>query len=231
MFFVLRKKIIIVFVCLLIVATGIGVYYGVKSVVARPNLAPIVVIDAGHGGIDGGSVGKVTGVCERDLNLTYAKNLANQLKQMNISYAMTRMDGNGLYDNNAKNLKRSDMSVRKSIIEKYRPTIVVSIHMNSYTLSSARGAQVFYKKGNKEGKKLAESVQNQFSSNLEHAKKICKVGDYYIVNCTDIPSVLVECGYLSNSEEELLLQDEKYQNKVCYSILCGIVSYLNLCAF
>lgn len=231
MFFVLRKRTIIIAVCLLLIISGMGVYFGVKSAVARPNLAPVVVIDAGHGGIDGGSVGNATGVCESDLNLTYAKNLANQLKQMNISYVLTRSDSNGLYDSNAKNLKRSDMSARKAIIEKNNPTLVVSIHMNSFVTSSARGAQVFYKKGNEEGKMLAECVQSQLASNLEYAKKTCKDGDYYIVNCTDIPAVLIECGYLSNNEEELLLQDKNYQDKVCYSVLSGIVSYLNKGSF
>lgn len=228
MFFILRKKTILVaIIVLLIFVSSVGVYYGVKIVVARPNLMPIVVIDAGHGGIDGGSVGKLTGVCESNLNLIYAKNLENQLKQMNISCVLTRSDDSGLYDKNAKNLKRSDMLARKKIIEKYSPTIVISIHMNSFVTSSAKGAQVFYKKDNEQGKILADCVQSQLFLNIDNAKKTSKVGDYYIVNCTDIPAILVECGYLSNNEEEFLLQNEDYQNKVCYSILCGIVSYLN----
>lgn len=228
MFFILRKKIIlVVIIALLIIVSSVGVYYGVKIVVARPNLMPIVVIDAGHGGIDGGSVGKLTGVCESNLNLIYAKNLENQLKQMNISCVLTRSDDVGLYDGKAKNLKRSDMLARKKIIEKYMPTIVVSIHMNSFVTNSARGAQVFYKKDNEQGKLLGDCVQTQLFNNIEYAKKASKVGDYYIVNCTDIPSILIECGYLSNNEDEVLLQDENYQNKVCYAILCGIISYLN----
>ncbi len=231
MFFVIKKKTIISFICILLLFCGMGVYFGVKSVVAKPNLCPVVLIDAGHGGIDGGSVGKVSGVTESDLNLIYAKNLANQLKQMNISSVLTRNNNKGLYDSSAKNLKRSDMSARKAIIEKYNPTLVVSIHMNSFVNSSARGAQVFYKLNNDEGKNFADCVQSQLACNLEYAKKTSKVGDYYIVNCTDIPAVLIECGYLSNNEEELLLQDKNYQNKVCYGILSGIVSYLNKGSF
>lgn len=231
MFFVVKKKTFILFICIILLFCGMGVYFGVKSVVAKPNLSPVVVIDVGHGGIDGGSVGKVSGVAESDLNLVYAKNLANQLKQMNISCVLTRDDNKGLYNSNAKNLKRSDMLARKTMIEKYKPTLVVSIHMNSFVNSSARGAQVFYKKDNEQGKEFADCVQTQLSSNIEYAKKTTKVGDFYIVNCTDIPAILIECGYLSNNEEEMLLQDNIYQNKVCYSILCGIVSYLNKGSF
>ena len=185
-----------------------------------------VVIDAGHGGIDGGSVGKITGITESELNLRYAKNLSNQLMQMGIISVLTREDDNGLYDKNATNLKRSDMKKRREIIQTFNPQIVVSIHMNSFPISSSRGAQTFYKKGSEQGKNLADCIQKQLSTSIEKTGEYGKVGDYYIVNCLDIPAVLVECGFLSNAEEEKLLNTKEYENKICYLILSGIVAYL-----
>ena len=146
---------------------------------------------------------------------------------MGISCVLTRVDENGLYDSGAKSLKKSDMLKRKNIIDKSNPNLVISIHMDSFALSSTSGAQAYYKKGSESGKVLAEKVQKQLSCNFENAKKSEKVGDYYIVNCTDVPAVLVECGFLSNHEEEVLLQNEDYQNKICYSIMCGALDFLN----
>lgn len=192
-----------------------------------PNSKYIVVIDAGHGGIDGGSIGKNTGVYESKLNLEYANNLAKQFNKMGISCVLTRTNDNGLYEANAKNHKKSDMLKRKEIIQKVSPNLVISLHMDSFSLRSTNGAQAFYKKNNESGKVLAAKIQKQLLVNFDNAKLQEKVGDYYIVNCTDIPSVLVECGFLSNEVEEILLQDKNYQNKMCYAIMCGALDFLN----
>lgn len=231
MFIVLNKKHIILFSILLIfiilTIIFVSTIVSLKVVNVKPQTEYVIVVDAGHGGIDGGSVGKATGITESELNLRYAKNLCNQLKQMDISCVLTRENENGLYDSSAKNLKRSDMKKRKEIIETYKPQLVVSIHMNSFPLSSSRGAQAFYKKGNEQGKNFADCIQKQLSTSLEKTGVNGKVGDYYIVNCTDTPAVLVECGFLSNLEEEQLLVTKEYEDKICYLILCGIVSFLN----
>ncbi|MBR1984708.1 MAG: N-acetylmuramoyl-L-alanine amidase [Clostridia bacterium] len=231
MFIVVRKKHIVLFaifsICIVVLGLVISTIVNLKTVNIRPEANYTVVIDAGHGGIDGGSVGKVTKVTESSLNLAFAKNLQQQLKEMNISSVLTREDENGLYDSSAKNLKRSDMKKRQDIITSFQPKIVVSLHMNSFPLTSSRGAQTFYKKGNEQGKILADNIQKQLSAMVENTGVSGKVGDYYIVNCTDIPSVLIECGFLSNPEEEFLLQDKNYQNKLCYKIMCGIISFLN----
>lgn len=231
MFISIKLKTIIIAIVLTIIVfcTSFIVYKNVKAANSfkYPQEKVSVVIDAGHGGVDGGSVGKTTGVTESELNLTFAKNLSEQLKKMQISTFLTRQDDNGLYESGAKNLKRSDMKKRKDIIEKCSPKIVVSIHMNSFPLSSSKGAQVFYKKGNEQGKNLAQNIQTQLSSFVEGTKKDAKVGDFYIVNCTEVPAVLIECGFLSNENEEHLLMQKDYQTKVCYLIMCGIVSFLN----
>ena len=226
-FFTVKKStLVIVFLCVLL-----SLFVTTVCLTARETSSPkahyTVVIDAGHGGIDGGCVGKETGVFESDLNLTYAKILQECLNNMGISTLLTRTDSNGLYEDGVSNRKKSDMKKRKEIIEDASPVLVVSIHMNSYTLSSSRGAQAFYKKGNEEGEKLCSDIQDELHSQLDFANPQEKVGDYYIVNCTDIPSVLVECGFLSNIEEEALLVSRDYQEKVCYAITCGIVKYLN----
>ena len=186
-----------------------------------------VVIDAGHGGIDGGSVGKNTGVFESDLNLAFSKNLAHQLNNFGISVVMTRMDEGGLYDKSATNLKRSEMKKRQSIIETSNADMVISIHMNSFPLQSPRGAQAFYKANDEMSFILAQDVQQELSNQIDYAKENAKVGDYYILNCTATPSVLVECGFLSNPQEEVLLQNKDYQEKFCYALCCGIIKYLN----
>lgn len=222
-----RKWIVVAVLILVAVAGACGTFFTVKDVGYMPKGECTVVIDAGHGGIDGGCVGKMTGVYESELNLTFAQNLAKQLENMGVSVRLTRSDGNGLYDPSQKNLKKSDMKRRKEIIEESNPTLVVSLHMNSFPLSSCSGAQTFFKKGSEEGEKFATCVQQELGVQIEGAKKTAKVGDYYIVNCTDIPAVLVECGFLSNPQEEALLQTKAYQTKLCYAIACGIVKYLN----
>ena len=192
-----------------------------------PKAQYTVVIDAGHGGIDGGSIGAQSGVTEASLNLAYAKCLKSMLTDYGFGVVMTRTTDAGLYSPLATNKKKDDMQKRKEIIEKANPDIVVSIHMNSFPLQSAIGAQVFYKKDNNEGKILADCMQGQLNKSVKNAKKTSKVGDYYMVNCTNLPAVLVECGYLSNKEEETLLQNKDYQNKFCYCLCCGIIDFLN----
>jgi len=226
----LKKKVFIIFLASIFLITIIIATSKIvesKKISVSPIKQVTVIIDAGHGGIDGGSVGKYTKITESELNLKYAEKLKCLLENYNISCVMTREDSNGLYDENAKNLKKSEMKKRKEIIVSNSPQIVVSIHMNSFPTQSASGAKTFYKKGNLEGKKLSNLIQNQFYKELRCNEKLSKEGDYYILNCTDIPSVLVECGFLSNREEELQLQNDDYQNKICYLILCGVISYLN----
>ena len=142
---------------------------------------------------------------------------------------MTRSDGNGLYSANANNYKQSDMEKRIEIIENCSPDMVISIHQNSFSDSSQRGAQAFYQEGDEESLKFAESVQSQLKSQLVEARSECNFGDYYILKECKLPAVLIECGYLTNPEEEVLLSSEDYQNKVAYSIMCGVVKYFGLC--
>ena len=136
---------------------------------------------------------------------------------------MTRENNDGLYGLSTKNKKLRDMEARRDIIKEAKPDLVISLHQNFYPLSSVRGAQVFYCLEGEESKNIAESLQDTLNSSLE-GDRVAKTGDYYILNCTEYPSILVECGFLSNPEEEKLLVTAVYQEKVAYTLFCAIHS-------
>lgn len=186
-----------------------------------------IVLDAGHGGIDSGVSGVNTKVKESELNLKVVKKLQNYLVGAGFSVVLTRSSEAGLYGTATSNLKKKDMLKRKEIIEDAKPTLVVSVHMNKYSLSSRRGAQVFYKGQDEDSKLLAENLQKSFNQ-MDTAVRECSAltGDYYILNCTEYPSVIAECGFLSNPRDEALLITEEYQDKISYAIFKGIVGYL-----
>ena len=221
-FFVVKKKTIIYLLLFVIVISS---FVFLPSIFATsPSGLMTIVVDAGHGGIDGGSVG-YSGTTERVINLDYAKTLKKYLESYGFNVVMTRENLDGLYSAYSTNKKKDDMMERKKIIEDANADLVISIHMNSFPLQSCRGAQVFYNPESEISKSLAESIQSTFVTNLPNARKNIDVGDYYMLNCTNVPSVIVECGFISNAEEEKLLLNEEYREKLCYSILCGVVKY------
>lgn len=191
-----------------------------------PALQYTIVIDAGHGGVDGGAVGKITN--ERDINLEYAKTLKNICENLGMRVVMTRTDENGLYSPFAANKKRSDMEKRKEIIDSSGADLVVSVHMNAFSSHSSRGAQVFYGLENERGQKLAQKVQTSLHENISYAKALAKQGDFYILNCTSLPGMLIEFGFLSNLDEEKLLVSEPYRNAMCQSVAYGILSFYEM---
>ena len=226
MFWIFKKKSILIFAICFIFVLCVSLTYFMVVKTSTPLLQKVVVIDAGHGGIDNGSIG-YSGSYESELNLSYAKTLKKYCEDFGYKVVMTRENTNGLYSAFAKNKKKDDMLKRKEIIEKARPDIVISIHMNSYSEESCHGAQVFYNKSNDLGKSLADNIQKQFVQNLYESRSSAEAGDYYMVNCTQFPSVIVECGFVSNQKEESLLLTEEYRKNVCYSILCGTMTYFS----
>lgn len=229
MFKVFRLKPILVFVGIFMVSVllSVGIVGAIKEDnVPRPTYT--IVVDAGHGGRDNGCSGGA-GTIESDINLKIAKILKNNLETFGIKVVMTRMDGNGLYDAGVENYKQSDMNKRMEIINESNPDMVISIHQNSFSGSSQRGAQAFYQEGDKESLRFAESVQSQLLRQLPGARSECNHGDYYILKESKLPAVLIECGYLTNPDEEILLNSSEYQDKVAYAIMCGVVKYYNLC--
>lgn len=222
-----KRTLCVILVGIILICSVVGACFAVKAT-ASPKPEYSIVIDAGHGGRDGGAVGKTTGVTESLLNLQFALKLKELCENYNFNVVLTRKDMNGLYSAFATNKKKSEMQKRQEIIESANPDVVVSLHMNSFPVSSSRGAQVFYAEGNESGKALGESVQNALHEEIDYAKSVAKVGDFYVLNCTEKAGILVECGFLSNAEEEVLLQDEDYQEKFCYALLYGILTYFSM---
>ncbi len=187
-----------------------------------------IVIDAGHGGSDPGSIGYKTKVKEADLNLKLSKMLQQKLEGAGINVIMTRTDENSLAQGSGKKFKKIDMELRKELIKKVRPNMVISMHHNSYTKHNLHGAQVFYDKTSPISKEIAECIQSEFISNLSSSTKTTSPGDYFMLKCTTAPSVIVECGFLSNEAEEKLLLTEDYQEQIIDCIYKGIIKFLQI---
>lgn len=182
----------------------------------------------GHGGDDPGKVG-INGANEKDVNLEIAGMLKLFLEANDVEVVMTRESDEGLYDPGVSNKKVQDMKRRIRLIEEASPVLTVSIHQNSYPEEYVHGAQVFYYTGSKQGQLLAESIQTQLVKKLDpENKRQVKANDsYYLLKKTDVPIVIVECGFLSNSAEAEKLCTEEYQSKVAWAIHMGILQYLN----
>ncbi len=198
---------------------------------APKSAAYTVVIDAGHGGVDGGVVGSVTGVKESDLNLEMTEILSSYFKKAGVNVVLTRKNKGGLYSSARGNFKREDFEKRKEIISAAVPDIVVSVHMNFYKAASyRRGSQVFFNPVNPDSRALAHAIQNRLndSVNVKYTGRgyNCLAGDYYIINSTPYPSVIVECGFLSNAADEKLLTDKNYQSEFCYQLFSACMGYL-----
>ena len=184
-----------------------------------------IVLDAGHGGRDGGSVG-VNGTIEKEINLEYVLLLKEKLVKNGYKVVLTRKNDDGLYSEFAKNKKTSDMNERFRIIKKANPNLVISIHMNSFSSPSAKGAMTYYRTGDEASKKCADLIQKSLATYCGAKNKMGKVGDYYMLNCSYYTAVLIECGFISNPEEEKLLNSKDYKNKMVESIFKGILLYL-----
>ncbi|MCD8076628.1 MAG: N-acetylmuramoyl-L-alanine amidase [Lachnospiraceae bacterium] len=170
-----------------------------------------------------------SGVSEKVLNLVYAQKLAALLEAEGYGVVMTRTTEEGLYDADASNKKAQDMQRRVAIIEEEAPVLTVSIHQNSYPEdSSVRGPQVFYYEQSVEGEKLATAIQDRLNEELEIERPRIQKGNttYYILKRSVSTTVIVECGFLTNPAEEVLLQEETYQDRVAQAICDGILDYL-----
>ncbi|MBQ8684833.1 MAG: N-acetylmuramoyl-L-alanine amidase [Clostridia bacterium] len=201
-----------------------------QAVFSMADTAMRIVLDAGHGGIDGGVTGAASGVRESDLNLQITMALKDELEDIGFEVVLTRKTEEGLYGTTAKGFKKRDMQKRKEIIEEAKPSLVISVHQNFYPLKSTRGAQVFYSKESEEGKALALALQEKLNGlySEESVKpRSAALGEYYMLECTAYPSVIVECGFLSNAKDEALLQSAVWQKKLCESVASGVVAYLS----
>ena len=201
-----------------------------------------IVVDAGHGGSDPGKVGingaldhvdfsysgKTDNLILKDINLSIALKLKDLLEQREISVVLTRDSDAGLSPADATNKKAADMQKRCQIIADANPAFTVSIHQNSYTTEDIKGAQVFYYGQSENGKRLADVLQEHLISEVDPQNtRVAKANEsYYLLKKTPTPTVIVECGFLSNQSEADLLLTEDYQSKLAHAIYLGILSYL-----
>ena len=227
-----KNKLVYILCCLFVFTVLLCGNFVVSNrvVSAMPSPKFTVVLDAGHGGVDTGCVG-YSGTFESEITLKITQKIEKYLSTLGLNVVQTRTNMDGLYGTFANGFKLRDLNKRRDIILNCKADLLVSIHLNAFTDTSAHGAQVFYKIGSDESKELATNIQQLFVENLYKARTTPQKGDFYIVNCTDTPGILIECGFLSNPEEEKLLTTDEYLQKISYNISCGILSYFDLVKF
>lgn len=183
-----------------------------------------IVIDAGHGGRDGGCVG-INGTIEKEINLDYALRLKSKLVDNGYRVVLTRKTDDGLYAPLAKNKKQSDMNARLKIIERANPNLVISLHMNSFPSSAVQGANTFYRADDRASNRCADLIQKSLSTYCNATNIKSKEGDYFLLNCSYYTAVLIECGFISNAREEALLNSDEYKARFIDAVFNGILLY------
>lgn len=188
-----------------------------------------IVVDPGHGGRDPGKVG-VNGVIEKDVNLSIALRLRDNLEGKGYRVVMTREEDIGLYSDGDSNKKASDMRKRVDIVNNSGATVAISIHQNSFPDPSCKGAQVFYYGTSQESEIFANIMQEQIKMILQPDNKRLAKADtsYYMLKNTNCPIIIVECGFLTNKEEAGLLIDEEYQDEMAEAICLGLDTYMKV---
>lgn len=218
----LKNRIISIICCVLIMFILSSIFSHIVSVTMSKANGITIVLDAGHGARDGGSVG-VGGTIEKDINLKYTLALKDKLVKVGYYVELTRANDEPLYKPFASNKKLSDMKARLATIKRVNPNLVISIHMNSFPISTAHGATTYYRKGDESGKVIADTIQSSLHTYINSPNTHSKVGDYYILNASYYTAVLIECGFLSNREEEEKLNTDEYMNKLLDAVVNGVI--------
>ena len=209
----------------------LSAFSDVKVSVVLPPEKPKIIIDAGHGGEDGGA--EVDDILEKDINLNISLILRDMLQSNGCDVTTVRDSDISVYSDGADSLsekKTSDLHNRVNLFNSDTNNIVVSIHQNKFENSKYSGTQVFYSTNNEHSAELAESIQTAVvmllqPDNTRELKPATK--EIYILDQATVPAVIVECGFLSNDEERGNLSDEAYQKKMAYAIMLGIMDYCN----
>ncbi len=202
----------------------------IETVDSRVIEKPQIILDAGHGGFDGGAVAS-DGTYEKDINLNICLTLKEMLSENGYDVILTRTTDTStesISEGSISQMKKSDLSERLKLMKKYPNSIFVSVHLNKFTTSAASGAQVFYSGNGESSLKLANAVQSSVVSLLQpDNKRVCKkaTSSTYLLHNATVPAIIVECGFLSNSQELKLLKEEKYQNQMAFCIFCGITEF------
>lgn len=222
------KKILLIFTCFILTFLAVfKVCYSVddkiSAVIKNVNIAPTIVIDAGHGGIDAGTVG-IDGSLEKEINLSIALNLYDFLMVSGVKCQLTRTGDNEIYSK-GEDRSRSDLYNRMDYINSVDNSILISIHQNHFDNEKEHGTQIWYSANTDESKILADKILNSVKDNLQpdNTRENKESGsDYYLLHKAIVPSIMVECGFVSNREENDKLQNPNYQKQFAYSILYGL---------
>ncbi len=215
-----------------IIALFSYINYEFVSVGNNTHIKQTIIIDAGHGGFDGGAVAD-DGTVEKDINLSIANKTAAMLRVHGFEVVMSRESDTGTEDDSNSSIpkrKKSDLANRLRLMIDNPDAIFVSIHLNKFTTSAASGAQVFYTKNYKEAASLASSLQSSITTLIQpqntRAVKQGTDSTYLLKNAT-VPAVIVECGFLSNRQELQKLKSDEYQTQMAFAITGGIINYFN----
>ena len=191
---------------------------------------PVVILDPGHGGVDGGAQGN--GIVEKEVNLAIAKKVREFCVLFGFEVQMTRQEDISIHDEGKETIraqKNSDLKNRLAMMTADPTSVAVSIHLNKFPQSRVKGAQVFYAPKSQGSDLLAQTVQDSFRTLLqpENTRQIKKADSslFLLYNNTVNPAVLVECGFISNPEEAALLKTEDYQDKVAFAICCSLLQF------
>lgn len=238
-YYMIKKKLLTA-LCFGLVCTVVGicgynadkrlVLETVSTQVSESLQKPVIVLDAGHGGADGGCV-SVNEKLEKDINLNILLSLRDMLNVMGYDTQCTRESDISIHDEGIQGLgkqKKSDMNNRLALFNKYDNAIAISIHQNQFTDEKYSGAQMFYCPKVAASEQLARIMQKQFVSKLQpdNTRETKPVGDeLFLLNNAKCPAVMIECGFLSNHEEAAKLEDENYQKQVAFTIFSGISEY------
>lgn len=193
----------------------------------------VIILDAGHGGIDPGKLSNDKLIQEKDVNLSITLKLRELLESSGAVVVLTREDDSSLYvEDGTKTIRQKyneNLKNRKKIIQESKANMFVSIHSNAFTESKYYGAQTFYPKGKEDSYQLSKTIQNELKRVVDNTnnREIKATDDIYVLKDNDIPSVLIECGFLSNDKEAKLLNDEAYQERIAWAIYVGIQKYFS----
>ena len=230
------KTIYLMILAVILITFCLVMYSAFSNITARTDSdsleqQPMIVIDAGHGGEDGGA--EVDGVLEKDINLSIAGKLSEILRLCGCRVTEIRDEDISVYDSDAQTLREkkvSDLKRRVKIANENDNNILVSIHQNKFDNSAYSGAQLFYSSNHDDSRVLAESIRSAITSLLQkdNTRELKPAGsDIYLLDHAEVPAVIVECGFLSNQQERSKLMDDDYQNEMAYAVAMGVLEYIN----
>ncbi len=229
------KTLYIIILAVILISFCVVMYSAFSNIAVKTSneldyTKPIIMIDAGHGGEDGGA--EVDGVLEKNINLSISNKLSDTLRLCGYKVKEIRDEDISVYDDDADTLREkkvSDLENRVELFNSDDDNIVISIHQNKFVNSAYSGAQVFYSVNNEKSRVLGEAIrssviqliQNDNTRELKPANS-----DIYILDNSKVPAVIVECGFLSNPTERSKLLDDNYQSDMAYSIAMGVLEYI-----